>query len=128
MVRAGPEFRRSIYFNLERIRDAKQFWNFVDNPAGLLRNICHALHFGRVPRDHFRAHLGAVGRRTTPAKLADSLIPNLRTGKFNEALQATQARATAAERIFHTLILGAQTMDRNHLLRARRRAPLPGRT
>src|SRR5258708_2069705 len=50
------------------------------------------------------------------AKLADSLIPQLRQGKFNEALQATQARSTAAERIYHALISGAQTLDRDHLL------------
>src|SRR5271157_5552472 len=58
--------------------------------------------------------LWGIGPKT--AKLADSLIPQLRQGKFNEALQATQARSTAAERIFHTLISGAQTMDRDHLL------------
>ncbi len=60
--------------------------------------------------------MGAVGLGPRTAKLADALVPPLRQGKFNEALQATQARRTAAERIFHTLISAAQTMDRDHLL------------
>jgi biopolymer transport protein ExbB/TolQ len=50
------------------------------------------------------------------AKTADSLIPQLRAGKFNEALQATQARANPSERVFHTLISGSQTLDREHLM------------
>jgi biopolymer transport protein ExbB/TolQ len=49
------------------------------------------------------------------AKSADTLIPQLRQGNFNQALQATQARSTASDRVFHTLISAAQTMDREHL-------------
>ncbi len=43
-------------------------------------------------------------------------MPSLRQGKFNEALAATQARANAAERIYHTLVTAAQTLDRDHLV------------
>jgi biopolymer transport protein ExbB len=70
--------------------------------------VCLAIIFERVWA------LWGVAPRT--AKLADALIPQLRQGKFNEALQATQARGTAAERIYHALIAGAQTLDRDHLL------------
>jgi len=49
------------------------------------------------------------------AKSADALIPQLRQGNFNQALQATQARANASDRVFHTLISAAQTMDRGQL-------------
>ena len=40
----------------------------------------------------------------------------MRQGKFNEALAATQARGNAAERIYHTLVTAAQTLDRDHLV------------
>ena len=81
---------------------------YATYPLLFISVVCLAIIFERVWA------LWGVGPRT--AKLADALIPQLRQGKFNEALQATQARRTAAERIFHTLISGAQTMDRDHLL------------
>jgi biopolymer transport protein ExbB len=77
-------------------------------PLLFISVVCLAIIFERAWA------LWGVGPRT--AKLADALIPQLRQGKFNEALQATQARSTAAERIYHTIISGAQTMDRDHLL------------
>src|ERR1700722_3114082 len=81
---------------------------YATYPLLFISVVCLAIIFERVWA------LWGVGPRT--AKLADALIPQLRQGKFNEALQATQARRTAAERIFHTLILGAETMDRVNLL------------
>src|SRR5258708_27953517 len=81
---------------------------YATYPLLFISVVCLAIIFERVWA------LWGVGPRT--AKLADSLIPQLRQGKFPEALQATQARGTASERIFHTLISGAQTMDREHLL------------
>jgi len=82
---------------------------YATYPLLFISVVCLAIIFERIWA------LWGVGPKT--AKLADSLIPaTLRQGKFNEALQATQARSTAAERIFHTLISGAQTLDREHLL------------
>src|ERR1700730_3414858 len=81
---------------------------YATYPLLFISVVCLAIIFERVWA------LWGVGPKT--AKLADSLIPQLRQGKFNEALQATQTRATASERIFHTLISGAQTMGRDHLL------------
>src|SRR5208283_2757490 len=81
---------------------------YATYPLLFISVVCLAIIFERV------WVLWGVGPKT--ARLADSLIPQLRQGKFNEALQATQARATAAERIYHTLISDSQTMDRDHLL------------
>ena len=81
---------------------------YATYPLLFISVVCLAIIFERVWA------LWGVAPRT--AKLADSLIPQLRQGKFNEALQATQARSTAAERIYHALISGAQTLDRDHLL------------
>jgi len=81
---------------------------YATYPLLFISVVCLAIIFERLWA------LWGVGSKA--AKLADALIPQLRQGKFNEALQATQARSTAAERIFHTLISGAQTMDREHLL------------
>ena len=81
---------------------------YATYPLLFISVVCLAIIFERVWA------LWGVAPRT--AKLADSLIPQLRQGKFNEALQATQARGTAAERIYHALISGAQTLDRDHLL------------
>jgi biopolymer transport protein ExbB/TolQ len=55
------------------------------------------------------------GISSRAAKLADSLVPQLRQGKVNEALQATQARANPPECVYHTIIAGSQTLDRDHL-------------
>jgi biopolymer transport protein ExbB len=57
-----------------------------------------------------------AGIQSKSAKLADSLVAPLRQGKFNEALQATQARSNPAERVYHVLIAAAQTLDRDHLV------------
>ena len=81
---------------------------YATYPLLFISIICLAIIFEKI------WSLWGVGPKT--AKLADALIPQLRQGKFNEALQATQGRATAAERIYHTLISAAQTMDRDHLL------------
>jgi biopolymer transport protein ExbB/TolQ len=81
---------------------------YATYPLLFISIICLAIIFERMWA------LWGVAPRT--AKLADALVPQLRQGKFNEALQATQARGTAAERIYHTLISGAQTLDRDHLL------------
>jgi len=81
---------------------------YATYPLLFISIICLAIIFERMWA------LWGIAPRT--AKLADALVPQLRQGKFNEALQATQARGTAAERIYHTLIAGAQTMDRDHLL------------
>src|ERR1700682_744449 len=81
---------------------------YATYPLLFIPIICLAIIFERMWA------LWGIAPKT--AKLADSLVPQLRQGKFNEALQATQARSTAAERIYHTLISGAQTMDRDHLL------------
>ena len=62
---------------------------YATYPLLFISVVCLAIIFERVWA------LWGVGPRT--AKLADSLIPQLRTGKFNEALQGTQGRATAAE-------------------------------
>jgi biopolymer transport protein ExbB len=81
---------------------------YATYPLLFISVVCLAIIFERVWA------LWGVAPRT--AKLADALIPQLRQGKFNEALQATQARSSAAERIYHSLISGAQTLDRDHLL------------
>jgi biopolymer transport protein ExbB len=81
---------------------------YATYPLLFISVVCLAIIFERVWA------LWGVAPRT--AKLADALIPQLRQGRFNEALQATQARSTAAERIYHALIAGAQTLDRDHLL------------
>src|SRR5258708_10687094 len=81
---------------------------YATYPLLFISVVCLAIIFERVWA------LWGVGPRT--AKLPDALIPQLRQGKFNEALQATQAPATASERIFPTLISAAQTIHRYHLL------------
>jgi len=81
---------------------------YATYPLLFISVICLAIIFERAWA------LYGVGPKT--AKLADALVPQLREGKFNEALQATQARSTAAQRIYHTLIAGSQTLDRDHLL------------
>lgn len=50
------------------------------------------------------------------AKTADAAVGPLRQGRFNEALQATQARSTPAERIYYAVISGAQSLDRDKLV------------
>ena len=81
---------------------------YATGPLLFISVVCLAIIFERVWA------LWGIGPWT--AKLADALIPQLRQGKFNEALQATQARSNAPERIYHTLISGSQTLDRDHLL------------
>ena len=81
---------------------------YATYPLLFISVVCLAIIFER-----FWALWGISGRA---AKLADSLVAPLRQGKFNEALQATQARSTPAERIYHVLIAAAQTLDRDHLV------------
>jgi biopolymer transport protein ExbB len=56
------------------------------------------------------------GITSRAAKTADSLIAQLRAGKMNEALQATQARSTPEQRVYHALIAGSQTFTRDQLV------------
>lgn len=81
---------------------------YATYPLLVISVICLAIIFERVWA------LRAIGSRA--AKLADGLITPLRQGKFNDALQATQARSNPGERVFHTLVLAAQTLDRDHLV------------
>jgi len=81
---------------------------YATYPLLFISVVCLAIIFERI-----WALMGIQGRA---AKLADSLVPTLRQGKFNEALQATQARANPAERVYHVLIAAAQTLDRDHLV------------
>jgi len=80
---------------------------YATYPLLFISVVCLAIIFERV-----WALWGIQGRA---AKLADSLVAPLRQGKFNDALQATQARSNPAERVYHTLVAGAQTLDRDHL-------------
>jgi len=81
---------------------------YATYPLLFISVVCLAIIFERV--------WALAGIQTKAAKLADSLVPNLRQGKFNEALQATQARSNPAERVYHVLIAAAQTLDRDHLV------------
>jgi biopolymer transport protein ExbB len=81
---------------------------YATYPLLFISIVCLAIIFERL--------WALRGISSATAKNADALIPQLRQGKFNEALQATQARASASERLFHTLISAAQSQDRDHLL------------
>ncbi len=81
---------------------------YATYPLLVISVICLAIIFERVWA------LRGIGSKA--AKLADGLITPLRQGKFNDALQATQARGNPGERVFHTLILAVQTLDRDHLV------------
>lgn len=81
---------------------------YATYPLLVISIVCLAIIFERVWA------LRGIG--SGAARLADSLITPLRQGKFNEALQATQARSTPAERVYHVLIAAAQTLDRDHLV------------
>ena len=82
---------------------------YATYPLLFISVICLAIIFERAWA------LWGVGPKT--AKLADSLVPQLRQGKFNEALQATQARATAGRaHLPHPDLPASQTLDRDHLL------------
>ncbi|MGC1679692.1 MAG: MotA/TolQ/ExbB proton channel family protein [Candidatus Binataceae bacterium] len=80
---------------------------YATYPLLFISVVCLAIIFERI--------WSLRGIMTRTAKSADTLIPQLRQGNFNQALQATQARANASDRVFHTLISAAQTMDREHL-------------
>jgi biopolymer transport protein ExbB len=56
------------------------------------------------------------GVASRAAKTADKLVPPLRQGKFDEALQETQPRRNAAQRIFYPLISAAQSFNRDKLI------------
>jgi biopolymer transport protein ExbB len=81
---------------------------YATYPLLFISIVCLAIIFERV--------WALRGISSAAAKSADALIPQLRQGKFNEALQATQARTNASERVYHTLISAAQTQDRDHLV------------
>src|SRR5436309_2854955 len=52
----------------------------------------------------------------TAAKTANNLVGPLREGKYNEALQQTQARRNPAERVYYVLIAAAQSLPREKLI------------
>jgi biopolymer transport protein ExbB len=81
---------------------------YATYPLLFISVVCLAIVFERV--------WALLGIQSKAAKLADSLVASLRQGKFNEALQATQARSNPAERVYHVLIAAAQTLDRDHLV------------
>jgi len=81
---------------------------YATYPLLFISVVCLAIIFERI-----WALMGIQGKS---AKLADTLVPPLRQGKFNEALQLTQARSNPAERVYHVLIAAAQTLDRDHLV------------
>jgi biopolymer transport protein ExbB len=81
---------------------------YATYPLLFISVVCLAIIFERVWQ------LWGVAPRS--AKLADALIPQLRQGKINEALQATQARSNAAERIYHTLIAASGNLTREQLV------------
>jgi biopolymer transport protein ExbB len=81
---------------------------YATYPLLLISVVCLAIIFERL-----WALRGIMGYA---AKSADTLVGQLRQGKVNEALQSTQARGNAPERVFHTLIAASQTQDRDHLL------------
>ncbi len=81
---------------------------YATYPLLFISVVCLAIIFERLWA------LRGIGPRA--AKLADSLIPQLRQGNLNAAMQATQARASASERLYHTLVSAAQSMDREHLM------------
>ena len=81
---------------------------YATYPLLFISVVCLAIIFERI--------WALAGIQSRAAKLADSLVPSLRQGKFNEALQATQARSNPAERVYHVLIAAAQTLDRDHLV------------
>jgi len=77
-------------------------------PLLFISVVCLAIIFER-----FWALRGIMGKAT---RIADTLVPQLRQGNFNAALQATQARSNATERVYHALVSAAQTSDRDHLI------------
>src|SRR6202050_5872629 len=81
---------------------------YATYPLLFISVVCLAIIFERI--------WALMGIQSKSAKLADSLVAPLRQGKFNEALQATQARSNPAERVYHVLIAAAQTLDRDHLV------------
>jgi biopolymer transport protein ExbB len=81
---------------------------YATYPLLFISVVCLAIIFERI--------WALMGIQSKAAKLADSLVPTLRQGKFNEALQATQARTNPAERVYHVLVAAAQTLDRDHLV------------
>src|SRR5947208_14289245 len=50
------------------------------------------------------------------AKTANNLVGPLREGKFNDAMQMTQARRNPAERVYYVLAAAAQSLNRDQLL------------
>jgi biopolymer transport protein ExbB/TolQ len=81
---------------------------YATYPLLFISVVCLAIIFERV--------WALMGIQSRAAKLADELVPSLRQGKFTEALQRTQARSNASERVYHVLVAAAQTLDRDHLV------------
>jgi len=80
---------------------------YATYPLLLISMVCLAVIFERVWA------LWGVGSQA--GKVADRLVTPLREGKFNEALEKTATGKTAADRIYHSLIEGARSLDRERL-------------
>jgi biopolymer transport protein ExbB len=81
---------------------------YATYPLLFISVVCLAIIFERL-----WSLRGIMG---TAAKSADSLVPQLRQGNFNAALQSTQPRSNPSQRVYHALISAAQTLDREHLM------------
>jgi biopolymer transport protein ExbB len=81
---------------------------YATYPLLFISVVCVAIIFERLWS--LRGILGPA------AKSADTLVPHLRQGNFNAALQATQGRATPSDRVYHAVISAAQAMNRDDLL------------
>jgi biopolymer transport protein ExbB len=81
---------------------------YATYPLLFISVVCLAIIFERL-----WSLRGVMG---TAAKSADSLVPQLRQGNFNAALQSTQSRSNPSQRVYHALISASQTLDREHLM------------
>jgi biopolymer transport protein ExbB len=81
---------------------------YATYPLIFISVVCLAIIFERV--------WALWGIQARAARLADSLVPSLRQGNFNQALESTRRRATSAERVYHVLIAAAQTLGRDRLI------------
>jgi biopolymer transport protein ExbB len=81
---------------------------YATYPLIFISVVCLAIIFERV--------WALWGIQAKAARLADSLVPSLRQGNFNQALESTRRRATSAERVYHVLIAAAQTLGRDRLI------------
>jgi biopolymer transport protein ExbB len=64
----------------------------------------------------FERSLALRGIGPKAAKIADALVGPLRQGKIADALRQVQGRANAPERVFHSVLSGAQTLGRDQMV------------